>query len=330
MKILVRMPNWLGDMVMATAFINELKKLEPNASIDIIVKSDLKELAEMIEGINEIYPFNKDEYSGIGGAIRFGKSIKRTTRYDLFFCLPNSFSSAAMGYAAGVKKRVGFAKELRTIWLNKAYTFPKTGHRVNRYLHLLECYYRIKITDAKVSLVTTPDESNKKVENKIIILNYNSDAPSRRMPLDKAISITNSLIANINADFYLTGSHKQIEFVTNIHKGLTDKTRAQNIAGLKTLKDLAEIMESADLVISTDSGPGHLANALGTPVISYFGAGDDSETAPYNSANLVVLKTNELDCLPCVKNTCKLYGTPKCLTQLDETGIVATAQQLLN
>ena len=331
MNILVRMPNWLGDMVMATAFLKELRKLEPEATIDVIVKKEIAGLADMIEGINDVFPFSKTEHPGLGGAISFGKLLKKAKKYDVFFSLPNSFSAAAMGYAAGIKNRVGYSKELRTVWLNRSYTQPKTGHRAEKYAHLLGQYYKVVPTNLQVNLNTEPlaiegTDNNKKT----IILNFNSEAKAHRMPVDKAVSIIITLMENIDANYVLIGAPKEKVFVDSIHALLPNPDKIINLAGATNLLDLAGNLKAADLVISTDSGPGHLSNALGTPTISYIGAGDENETIPYNRQNADMVKTTGLDCMPCVKNECKLYGIPKCLTQLDEMEIVTKAKNLLN
>ncbi len=73
-------------------------------------------------------------------------------------------------------------------------------------------------------------------------------------------------------------------------------------------------------MLTTDSGPAHVANALGTPAIVLFGAGNENNTAPYNN-NKKIIRLNKLSCEPCLKNRCKLYEVPQCLQQLD-TGFI--------
>jgi ADP-heptose:LPS heptosyltransferase len=136
MKILVRLPNWLGDMVMSVAFINELYRQYPQAEISVIAKRGIHELLPFFPPIKHSFVFDKAEYKGMKGLVEFGKTIKATEKYDLFFCLPDSFSSALMGYATGAKKRVGFKKELRSFLLTDTYPKPKRLHRVEEYLSL--------------------------------------------------------------------------------------------------------------------------------------------------------------------------------------------------
>ena len=78
-------------------------------------------------------------------------------------------------------------------------------------------------------------------------------------------------------------------------------------------------------MITTDSGPAHVANALGTPTIVLFGAGNENNTAPYNKNNSTIIRFGQLPCEPCVNNVCKVYGTPECLLRLDDNFIVQQA-----
>jgi ADP-heptose:LPS heptosyltransferase len=89
-------------------------------------------------------------------------------------------------------------------------------------------------------------------------------------------------------------------------------------------------MSAATALLTTDSGPAHLANSVGTPTIVLFGAGNEHNTAPYNKQGLTVLRYGKLSCEPCVKNTCKLYGVPKCLELLDELQIINTLSVYLH
>jgi len=75
-------------------------------------------------------------------------------------------------------------------------------------------------------------------------------------------------------------------------------------------------------MLTTDSGPAHLANALGTPTIVLFGAGKEENTAPYNKPLRNIVRLGQLSCEPCEKNICVRYKTPQCLERLDSKRIV--------
>lgn len=325
MKILVRLPNWLGDIVMSTAFIGAVKQLYPMAQVDVIIKKELSPIALLIPGLTRIHSFSKEEYKGLAGAYRYGKSL-RAEKYDLFFNLPDSLSSAVMGKATNAKQRVGFSKEGGFFLLTKVCKRPKNAHRVDEYLSILEQFNEMPVTGRKVMLNPETREPNK-----LVLLNFNSEAESRRMPLDKGRALLN-LLTNTFTDvkFGLIGAPKDAIFLEQIMVGAVNRDRIENYTGKTTLVTLTNLMAGAKVLLTTDSGPAHLANSLGTPVITLFGAGNEHNTAPYNKTNLTVLRAGQLNCEPCVRNECKLYGIPKCMELLDEQRIINALSLYLN
>lgn len=317
MKILVRLPNWLGDVVMSTAFINAVQQLYPGSQLDVIIKKELSGIAELITDINTVHVFSKNEYGGLGGVYRYGKKLS-SEQYDLFFCLPDSLSSAVMGWATRSKKRVGFRKEGRNFLLSNSYKKPTGLHRVDEYVALLELYSGKKIAEKIVAL----DLKDKPARENLVVLNFNSEAVSRRMPVEKGRQLLQTLGATFkDVKFALAGSPKEKKIIAELLAG-ADSDRIENYAGKTNLKGLCELMASAKAVLTTDSGPAHLANSLHTPTIVLFGAGDEHNTAPYNQQHLNVIRAGKLECEPCVRNTCKLYGVPKCMQLLDEMEII--------
>ncbi len=321
MKILIRLPNWLGDVVMSTAFIGAVRELYPDAGIDIIVKKELSGVATLISGINNIHLFAKQEYKGLSGVYRFGKKL-RAEKYDLFFNLPTSLSSLVMGWATRAKRRIGFGKEGGFFLLTNVLKKPPGIHRVDEYLSLIEQFTGKTINDRRVKLdVKSPVKVN---ENRVLI-NFNSEADSRRMPIDKGLSIINLLTNKFQTTtFTFIGSPKEAAFIDEIIDMADNTDRIENLAGKTDLVGLANTISGVAVMLTTDSGPAHLANSVGTPTIALFGAGNENNTAPYNKQNLTVLRYGKLSCEPCVRNTCELYGIPKCMQLLDELQIIET------
>lgn len=187
MKILVRLPNWLGDVVMSTAFISAAKQFYPAAQVDVIIKKELSSVASLIPGLTNIYSFSKEEYRGLGGVYRFGKTL-RAHNYDMFFTLPDSLSAAVMGKANGAKQRIGYSKEGGFFLLTKTCKRPANVHRVDEYLSILEQVNDMPVTGRKVILNATEVKANN-----LVLVNFNSEAESRRMPLDKGRELLNLL-----------------------------------------------------------------------------------------------------------------------------------------
>ncbi len=326
MKILIRLPNWLGDVVMSTAFVNAVVKLYPGSEINVIIKKELAEIANLIPGIAHVYPFSKKEYPGLTGAYRFGKKL-RAQKFDLFFNLPSSISSTTLAWSSRARKRIGYSNEGGSILLNNAYTKPLNLHRVNEYLWMLEQFNGITITDAIVKLETRKTASN---SNKLVLINFNSEASSRKMPLLKAQQLLNTLTNTFKAyNFGLIGAKKESDFVGEIIEGVENPGNIHDFSGKTSLTGLAELMAGSKVLLTTDSGPAHLANSLNIPVIVLFGAGDEHNTAPFNTNNLHVIRAGQLACEPCLSNTCKLYGVPKCLELIETSKIISILNSYL-
>jgi heptosyltransferase II len=315
--ILIRLPNWLGDMVMSTAFVKAVAQQYPNASIDLIAKKDIDFLLDYFPLYSQHFIFNKEEHKGLGGAYTFGKKIGKQKKYDIFFCLPDSFSSSVMGFATGATKKVGYKKELRSILLTNSFQKKNNLHRVEEYVDLLQQFANTTIKDPAVELIT--GATHKK---NAVIVNINSEAVSRRLPKVKAISLINTLRKKITEEIILVGSPKEKDFVDEVFNALEDKNNITNNAGKTSLLQLITLFSSCNVMLTTDSGPAHVANALGTHTIVLFGAGNENNTAPYNKNNRSIIRLGQLPCEPCVNNICKVYGTPECLIRLDENIIV--------
>jgi lipopolysaccharide heptosyltransferase II len=318
MKILIRLPNWLGDVVMSTAFINAVIQLYPDADVDVIIKKELSGIALLIPGLHAVHTFSKQEYKGLSGVYSFGKKL-HPEKYDLFFNLPTSLSSAVMAWATRAKKRVGFGKEGGFFLLTNSFKKPLNLHRVDEYISLLQQFAGKTINHVQVKL---PVEAGQ-INNNRVIINFNSEASSRRMPLDKAKTILNLLTNTFTrVTFTFIGSPKEAVFIEQVIDGVQNTVRIENLAGKTELAALGNLMAGAAAVLTTDSGPAHLANSVSAPTIVLFGAGNEHNTAPYNKQNLTVLRYGKLSCEPCVENTCKLYGIPKCMELINELQII--------
>ncbi|MCU7548958.1 glycosyltransferase family 9 protein [Chitinophagaceae bacterium LB-8] len=324
MKILVRLPNWLGDLVMSTGFIHQLQQFYPGASISVIAKKGIHDLLQYFPSFEHQFIFNKNEYKGIKGLWKFGKEIQKTDQFDLFFSLPDSFSSAIIGWASGAKKRIGFKKEMRGLVMTHTYTKPGHLHRVEEYIALLEMFTGKKAITPNVSL------HHNFQKKQYVVVNINSEASSRRLTVPKAVEELKLLRKNIKHPIYLIGAPKEKPFIDEVLNKLENKSNIENVAGKTNLPQLVELLASAQLMLTTDSGPAHLANALGTNTIVLFGAGNEANTAPYNAKLLTGIRLGKLSCEPCVKNVCKLYKVPQCMQQLDMEMIISKVVKQLN
>ena len=324
-NIIIRLPNWLGDLVMSTAFVKAVQVEYPHAVIDLITKKGIDLLLDYFPPHVQRFVFDKSANKGISGAWSYGRWLRKQKKYDLFFCLPDSMSSAIMAKATGAKKIVGFKKELRSALLTHSYTRQKNLHRVEEYINLLQQFTKKNIDVPAVELL-----QQKKDRKNSVVININSEASSRRLPFSKAVSIINTIRQSISSEIILVGSVKEKEMVDDVYNALINKTAVQNVAGKTSLQQLIELLGTSTVVLTTDSGPAHVSNALHTHTVVLFGAGNENNTAPYNKNNRTIIRLGKLNCEPCTSNTCKLYGVPECLLQLDEIKIAAILSDTLN
>jgi ADP-heptose:LPS heptosyltransferase len=319
----VRLPNWLGDMVMALPFLHVLQQAFPAAAVSVVAKQGLHDLLPLFPPTKHRFQFDKRRHKGPLGAWRFGRELRASGPFDLFFSLPDSFSAALMAWGTGARKRVGFRNEGRSLLLTHAYEKPTGGHRAETYLSLLE-----RFTEQALPLQPVRLQHGYRKEGHVVV-NINSEAQSRRLTERKAVELLGALRAAVPNTIVLIGAPKEVPFLHGVLKKFPEGA-FQNKAGTTTLPQLAALLASAEVVLTTDSGPAHLANALGTHTIVLFGAGNEGETAPYNKEARTIIRLNRLSCEPCQKNVCTRYGEPQCLEQLDTAWIVATAVAQLN
>jgi ADP-heptose:LPS heptosyltransferase len=146
----------------------------------------------------------------------------------------------------------------------------------------------------------------------------------------KAVELLNLLRNSIDQKIILIGAPKEKRFVDSVLSQLNNSSNIENLAGKTSLGQLVQVLASAQVMLTTDSGPTHLANALGTHTVVLFGAGRESNTAPYNKELRNIIRLGQLSCEPCEKNICVRYETPQCLERLDSKRIVETVKLHLN
>jgi ADP-heptose:LPS heptosyltransferase len=323
MKILVRLPNWLGDMVMSVGAVHQLLYFFPDAEVSVIAKKGIHEVLAFFPKIKYRFIYSKEEYKGIKGVWKFGRMIRHKEKFDLFISLPDSFSSALMGYASGATKRIGYKKEGRELLLTGAYPKLKNKHRAEEYIQLLEAFTGKKSGELSVVL------QHQFPKKDYIVININSEASSRRLTAAKAVEIIEAVRAHFSNQILLIGGPNEKAFVEAALSGVQHKVGIESLAAKTSLQQLCEVLASARLVLTTDSGPAHLSNALGTQTIVLFGAGNENNTAPYNKEKLQTIRLGKLSCEPCTKNICVQFGTPQCLELLETATIIDVMKQKL-
>lgn len=314
-NILIRMPNWLGDLVMATPILHDVRQKWPNASITAMCQSRVGDLLSCDPNLNEVYSFKKpsgwihrSQHHEIINTLRLGE-------YDLGILLTNSFSSAWWFWRGDVANRIGFACNMRSFLLNKAVPFPQNKekqHLVLTYKALLEPMgIPISSTDPtlyvsaeeKIAAQTLLELEGYHPDSQILIgINPGAAYGSAKCWLpDRFQAVTQRLLEDPRVVVAYFGDLTGAPLVHDICKDFP--SRVINFAGKTTLRELLALIQSCDVILTNDSGPMHIAAALKVPLVALFGSTSEIKTGPYGGG-IVIHK--HVDCSPCYKRVCPI------------------------
>lgn len=152
-RIIVRMPNWLGDAVMGTSILEDIKRALPNAHLSVLGHQGIQSLLESNPHIDEFIAFARDKKTDSNEKRRIYNTLSKNN-YDAGILLTRSFSSAWWFYRGNVRERIGFKDHFRSPLLTHALNVPEneeTEHQVITYKRLL-APLGIGITNTKPKL----------------------------------------------------------------------------------------------------------------------------------------------------------------------------------
>lgn len=322
-NIIIRMPNWIGDMVMATPVIADVRTRFPKASITVMA---LKNLSPVLFGnphINEIFAFTKQNELMYREENRDLILRLRQGKYDLGILLTNSFSSAVMFWKGEIKERVGFKKDFRSLFLTKKIKPLKTKgeeHLVKTYKRLL-APFQIPISDTSPELFVTTEEKKAVQEllkeyqipknHKIVGINpLAAYGEAKCWPADRFRELAIQLSHEKNITVIFFGDKSGREIIQGICNGLG--SQVINLSGLTTLRELIAFISICDLFVTNDSGPMHIAAALKTPLIALFGSTSEIATGPYQHGKII---HKHVACSPCYLRKCPIDF--RCMKQIE-------------
>lgn len=342
-KILILGPAWVGDMVMAQSLFKTLKINNPNCIIDVAAPAwTLPLLERMPEVSGKIaLPF-KHRQLAFFKRLKFGNSLKNAG-YSQAIILTNSFKSALLPFAAGIKKRTGFLGEMRYGLINDIRPLDKTKLKktVERFVSLgLDKSEALPKSIPNPHLNSAPEAAwilasrhgvlNNKSKNfnlKILGLCPGAEyGAAKRWPAEYYAEVANEVIKK-GWQVLLFGSDKDVPVTSEIN-ALT-QNKCVDLGGKTKLGEAIDLMSICDTVISNDSGLMHVAAALSNEndtnkkLIAIFGSSDPYHTPPM-SAKAVIEYLN-VDCSPCFKRECPLNGEAhlKCLKQIKPQSVIA-------
>ena len=279
-RIVIVMPSWVGDSVMATPVLRALRQVFPRSFMAAVMRPGLDEL---LAGCPWLDAKSVCEMKGLGGVFRLRKAIAQF-KPDAVLLLPNSLRSALATIMAGVPVRAGYARDGRSWLLThslKATTSDQPTSTVLYYLHLAQAILGEVEIRTTLELVVTPEEEAKAneilhdVTGSFVLLNPGGNKLAKRWPAAKFALVADALAMSHGLTAVVSGSPGEAAILENVVAAADPETRIVNLGNRGvTLGSLKAIVKQAVLMITNDTGPRHIAAALGVPVVTLFGPTD--------------------------------------------------------
>lgn len=310
MRILIIKPSSLGDVVHALPTVNLIRKRYPDAFISWLINEPLQSLLKHCPVIDEVMPFRRHDYVHMTG---FTYRLWRA-RFDIALDLRGLLRSGVMIWVAHAPRSIGLsdAREGSRYSYNEIVEVPRI-HAVDRYL-LAARHLGCDAGPIEFPLGVSPDIKSEG----LIAVNPCSRWPAKLWGDDNFAELVRRLPRE---RVVLTGSAREREQVEQIAQG------RRNLAGKTDLFELAELYARCSVVISNDSGPMHVAAAVGTPVVAIFGPTDPSLSGPYGKKHVVL--RSDLPCSPCRKPKCSRKARGACMSLITVEQVLAAAEPFL-
>lgn len=318
-KIIVRLPNWIGDLVMATPILHDIRYAFPQARITALGLSPSMDLISCDPNVDDLLSFERDPKKL--DHLR-GKNIVERIRqehFDLGILLPNSFSSAYWFWQGGVKYRLGFPYAPRGALLNLKAPFPEMleeQHQVVTYKHILTPL-GIPISSSRPMLYLSNEEKEvangflNKEGRRLIGINPGAAYGSAKCWLPERFSLVAKRLLEADPELQIVffGTAEMAEMIEKICHPL--KERVFNACGQTSIRQLAACIAQCDAFLTNDSGPMHIAAALQVPLLALFGSTSEVRTGPYEWGEVI---RKNVKCSPCYKRVCPIDF--RCMTQI--------------
>lgn len=329
-KIMVRMPNWIGDAVMATPALHAVRGAFPDALITVVANPLVAELFSHHPDCDQVLRFDKrGDHGGAGGLWRFCRQL-RQERFALAILLQNAFEAAAMAVLAGIPRRAGYRTDGRGLLLTAgvAAVDKKHGlHHVDYYLHMLR-QLGIDAGERRLRLALTPGEQAAAGERLgtgdwVAINPGASYGAAKRWIPERFAAVADGLTEEFGVRIVLTGGPGEMDIGRDIERAM--RVAPVNLIGRTSVRELMAVLAHCRLVVTNDSGPMHVAAAFGVPLVAVFGPTDHTTTSPL-AENCRIVRSGA-ECSPCMLRECPTDH--HCMTDVTAAAVIAAARPLL-
>lgn len=338
MNILIVKLSAIGDVIHTLPSLSALRGLYPDAHITwvieeaasgLVVGHPLLDEVIILRRKNWIKLVKDGKYAEAWQDARSFLANLRGRSYDLVIDFHGLFKSAVVVFLSGGKRKLGYDswQELSRLFYNEKIPEDMNKHAADRYLDFPR-HLGSNIMKAEFILPLTQDtraQAEKLLnryrlrEKQFIAINPIAYWETKLWDNEKFARLGDLIKKELKLDVVFTGSKK--EDAENIVSLMTGE--GINLGGETSLPELAEIYKSAVAVITTDSGPMHLAAAVGTPVIALFGPTNPARTGPYGKDHTIIRA--DLSCSPCLLKKCP---TKQCMKDIMPEQVFEEAKKI--
>ena len=341
-KIVIRTPNHLGDCIMALPMINETREAYPDSTVTALTPDHLAELFTGNPAVDRVLTIPSEHVHGLLGVFKV-KDLIGPEDFDIGYILPPSFGAASAFKLAGVRERIGYIADGRRLLLTKPLPWPtplNSEHRSKVYFDLLRRASGIGVDYVRPKLFMDEHDTRESAallegygiaeNDDYAVVAFRAVAESRRWGAQNYRELIRRLSDDYDLKVVLVGSEKDRKTGDELVDGPGGEEVIANLAGKTSLRELAAICSRARVFVGNDSGPAHLAAAVGAPLVVLSGADDPKETSPISS-NKRLIYLDHLDCISCVKNRCPLKGDAfmRCMKEITVGMVVDQINELI-
>ena len=293
--IWVRMPNWLGDAIMAIPLLRAIRKGRPDARIHLLCKSGFVSFLESLNLADEVValPHNKG-FKYYINLLKF-----RSKRCDTILVLTNSLRGDIEAKLLGAESRLGMVTNKKRPLLNYQYEVPaelKDNHQLSIWFSMLAKYSQFGPPEMNQFCNSLGDREVESI--KILVAPGSLNTPAKRLPTEQWAKILKFIDQKVpNLPFKIIGTLAESKICENLYSKV--KTlRCENLCGKTSLLELSQELKHSKCLLCNDSGAMHLANFLGTPIFAIFGATSPEKTGPVftgSPVEIFMFRQNQLD-----------------------------------
>ncbi len=327
-KILVRMPNWIGDVVLALPALERIRKYFPGAEIIAAAREVTAGLLRRVPAVNGVISVDEHRLSGGGLDFLLLASLLRREQFDLAVLLQNSLRPALLVRLAGIPKRAGYRRYSRGWLLNYGVRPPEENgevlHESRYYLELIRQLGWAENTPPVNQYKVLPDpvthQRVRKLLNsqgitgrplRVAIAPGAANGTARCWPAERFVELADRLASEKMAAIVLCGAPSERVLGSRIAGQMT--ARAHVYFDDLSLMEMQALFSCMDVVVSNDSGAAHLAATTGVPQVVIFGPTDSRRTAPLNPRARIVRQP--AGCSPCHMRQCPIDH--RCMERLE-------------